>query len=123
MTPVPFDLSVEATEAYLAGKMTAEQAGRVCAEWVRAYKSDELDDRTGGNIHSAIEDVFGLGDGCACTVAIACFESAGFVASNQLRISGAPEAEVTAAWREAEKAERNAQCQLIREMFEFRHNV
>lgn len=111
---------VEVTEAYLAGAMTAEAAGQVCAEWDRAYQEGEVEDLAGGSTNEAIESVYGVGYGHAAQVAKACFESAGYAASEPLRAAGAPQADITAAWEAAESAERLAQCQLLREMFGYR---
>jgi hypothetical protein len=111
---------VEATEAYLAGTITAEQGSRVCEEWVRAYEQDEVNDRAGGSTNEAIESVYGIGYGHAAQVSAACFESAGYAASEPLRLAGAPQAEITAAWRAAKSAERAAQCHLLRELFVYR---
>src|SRR5262245_16066083 len=111
---------VEATEAYLAGAMTAEAAGRICAEWDRACQEHGLDDLAGGSTYKAIESVYGVGYGHAAQVSKACFESAGYAASEPLRATGAPQAEITAAWEAAELKERLAQCQVLRELIGYR---
>jgi hypothetical protein len=111
---------VEATEAYLAGAMTAEQASRVCGEWVRAYEAGEIEDQAGGSTNEAIESVYGVGHGHAAQVASACAESAGYAASEPLRAVGAPQAEITPVWKAARYAERLGQCQLLRELFGYR---
>jgi hypothetical protein len=108
---------VDATEAYLAGTINAEAAGQVYAKWDRAYNQDEMEGRAGGFAHEAIEAVCGVGYGSAATVAMACFESAGFAASEPLRIAGVPQPEITAAWKAAESEERRAQCHLLRELY------
>ena len=107
---------VEATEAYLAGTMSAEAAAQVDAEWDRARS--EVEDRAGWHTDEAIEAVCGVGYGSAATVAMACFESAGYAASEPLRIAGAPQPGITAAWKAAVLEERRAQCQLLRELYE-----
>jgi hypothetical protein len=111
---------VEATEAYLAGAMNAEAAGQVCAAWERAYQEGEVEDGAGGSTNEAIESVYGVGSGHAAQVARACFDSAGYAASEPLRAAGAPQPEITGAWRAAELPERRAQCQLLRELFGYR---
>lgn len=110
---------VEATEAYLAGQLTADEAALVVQEWDRAYQAGEVEDLAGGSTNEAIESVCGVGFGHAAQVAKACFESAGYAASARLREAGAPQSEITAAWLTAESAERLAQCQLLREMFGY----
>jgi hypothetical protein len=110
---------VEATEAYLAGRMTAEQAGLICAEWVQAYEADEVEDRAGGSTNEAIESVYGLGEGHAAQVSMACFESAGYAAAEPLRAAGASDAEIEAAWLKAQSAEKVAQCHLLRQLFPY----
>jgi hypothetical protein len=111
---------VEATEAYLTGAVTAEAAGRVCAEWDRAYHEGGVGDLAGGSTNEAIESVYGVGHGHAAQVSKACFESVGYAASELLRAAGAPQADITAAWKAAELAERLAQCQLLRALFGYR---
>jgi hypothetical protein len=111
---------VESTEAYLAGTMSAEAAGEVYAEWDRASHEGEVEDRAGWHTDEAIEVVCGVGYASAATVAMACFESAGYAASEPLRVAGAPQAEITAAWKAAQLAERRAQCQLLRQLFGYR---
>jgi hypothetical protein len=108
---------VEATEAYLAGQLTAEAAQPALAEWVRADEAGEVRDLAGGLTNEAIESVCGVGFGHAAQVAKACFESAGYAASQPLRATDAPQPEITAAWLAAERAERLAQCAILREMF------
>jgi hypothetical protein len=110
---------VEATEAYLAGTMSAEQAGGLCAEWVRAYEANEVVDRAGGSTNEAIESVYGVGDGHAAQVSMACFKSAGYAAAQPLRAAGAPDSEIEAAWLAAQSGEKVAQCHLLREIFPF----
>lgn len=110
---------VEVTEQYLNRAVTAEEAGRVCAEWVKAYEQGEVHDLAGGSTNEAIESVYGVGDGHALQVARACFESAGYAASEAIRKTGASENETTAAWQEAERAEKSAQCQLLRDLFAY----
>ena len=111
---------VEATEAYLSGTMTAAAAGRICSKWERAYRDGKVDDLAGGHTNEAIESVYGLGHGHAAQVSMACFESAGYAATEPLGAAGAPQAEITSAWIAAEAAERVAQCQLLRELFGYR---
>jgi hypothetical protein len=111
---------VETTEAYLSDSMSAEAVGRVYAEWNRASLGNEVDDRAGWHTDEAIEAVCGGGYCSAATVAMACFESAGYAASEPLRVAGAPQREITAAWKAAELTERRAQCQLLRELFGYR---
>src|SRR5436305_1926499 len=65
---------VEATEAYLAGNLSAEVASPVIEEWARAYQAGEVSDLAGGSTHEAIESVTGIGFGHAAQVAKACFE-------------------------------------------------
>jgi hypothetical protein len=77
-------------------------------------------DLAGGSSNEAIESVYGLGYGHAAQVARACSESAGYAASKPLRVTGAPQSEITEAWKTAELAERRAQCQLLRELFGYR---
>jgi hypothetical protein len=108
---------VEATEAFLAGRLTADAAQPVLDEWDRAYEAGEVHDLAGGSTNEAIECVCGVGYGHAAQVARACFESAGYSASELLRAAGAPQPEITAAWLAAETAERLAQCAVLREMF------
>jgi hypothetical protein len=110
---------VEATEAYLAGRLTAEAAQPTLDEWDRAAEAGEVRDLAGGWTNEAIESVCGVGLGHAAQVAKACFESAGYAASEPLRAAGAPQPEITAAWLAAERAERLAQCALLREMFVY----
>jgi hypothetical protein len=111
---------VEATEGYLVRIMPAASAGQVYAEWDRAYRAGEVDDLAGGSTNEAIESICGVGYGHAAQVAKACFESVGYAASDRLRATGAPQAEITAAWHAAEFVERAAQCQLLRELFDYR---
>jgi hypothetical protein len=111
---------VEATEAYLAGTMSPEAAGGVYAEWDRASQEGEVQDRAGWHTDQAIESVCGVGFGHAANVAMACFESAGYAASEPVRMAGAPQPEITAAWKAAELAERRAQCELLRQLFPHR---
>ena len=110
---------VEATEAYLTGRLTAEAAQPILDEWGRAYEAGEVDDLAGGSTNEAIESVCGVGLGHAAQVSAACFQSAGFAASVPLRVAGTPQSEITAAWRVAEVAERLAQCAMLREMFGY----
>jgi hypothetical protein len=110
---------VEATEAYLAGKKSAEEASLICAQWVRAFQAGEVEDRAGGSTNEAIESVYGVGYGHAAQVASACAESAGYAASEPLRTAGATQAEVSAAWKAGSHSERLAQCQLLREVFGY----
>jgi hypothetical protein len=111
---------VEVTEVYLNRGITAEAAGQVCAEWVKAYEMGEVHDLAGGSTNDAIESVYGLGDGHALQVSSARFQSAGYAAAERLRKTGAPEGEVTAAREHAEQAEKSAQCQLLRDLFGYR---
>jgi hypothetical protein len=74
----------------------------------------------GGSTNEALESVCGVGFGHAAQVTGACFESAGYAASESLRTSGASQPKITAMWRGAELAERLAQCQLLREFFGYR---
>jgi hypothetical protein len=111
---------VEATEAYLDGQMTAEAAATVLEAWDRAYQHGEVRDLASGTTNAAIESVCGVGFGHAAQVAKACFESAGYAASEPLRAAGASQPDITAAWVAAESAERLAQCQLLRQMFGYR---
>ncbi len=110
---------VEATEAYLAGTTTAEQAGLVCAEWVPAREAGEVNDLANGHTDEAIESVYGVGFGHAAQVSIACSESAAEAASELLRAAGASQPEIIATWRAAQSAERLAQCQLLRQLFGY----
>jgi hypothetical protein len=114
---------VEATEAYLAGQLSAEAASSVVAEWDRAYQADEVNNLAGGSTNVAIDSVCGLGFGHAAQVAKGCFESVGYAASASLREAGAPQPEITAAWDAAELAERLAQCQLLRQLFGYLPDV
>jgi hypothetical protein len=110
---------VEATEAYLAGAISTKQAGLICADWVRAYEGEEVEDRAGGSTNEAIESVYGVGYGHAAQVSAACFESAGYAASEPLGAVGAPQSEITATWLAAESVERLAQCELLRKLFGY----
>jgi hypothetical protein len=112
---------VEVTERYLNRAVpAAEAAGQVCAEWVRAYEQGDIHDLAGGSTNEAIESVYGLGDGHALQVSHACFQSVGYAASEAVRKTGVSANEATAAWQHAEKAEKSAQCQLIRDLFAYR---
>jgi hypothetical protein len=110
---------VEATEDYLAGRLSAGAAQPIFDEWDRAHEAGQVPDLAGGSTHEAIESVCGVGLGHAAQVAKACFESVGYAASEPLRAAGAPQPEITAAWLAAETAERLAQCSMLRELFEF----
>jgi hypothetical protein len=110
---------VKATQAYLAERMTAEQAGLICAEWVRAYEANEVSDWAGGRTNAAIESVYGLGEGHAVQVSMACFESAGYAAAEALRAAGVPDSEIEAAWLAAQAAEQVAQCHILRQLFTY----
>lgn len=110
---------IEATEAYLNRTVTDEEAGRICAEWARACEAGEVQDLAGGATNDAIESVYGLGYGHAAQVARAYSEAAGYAASDSLRAADAPLADITAAWKAAERAERLAQCELLRDLFDF----
>ena len=99
---------VEGTEAYLDGRLTSETASPILEEWDRAYQAGEIHDLAGGSTHVAIESVYGVGFGHAAQVAKACSESAGYAASNGLRVADAPESAETDAWLTAETAERLA---------------
>jgi hypothetical protein len=110
---------VEATEAYLDRRLTVEAASSVAAEWDQAYQAGEVRDLAGGSTNEAIDAVCGLGSGNASQVAMACFESAGYAASQPLRVAGAPQIEITAAWKTADYAERRAQCDLLRQLFGY----
>jgi hypothetical protein len=109
---------VDAAEQYLAGTLSATAAGRICAEWDEAYRSDQsIDDLAGGVTNQAIESVYGLGEGHALQVSAACFEAAGYAASEPIRSAGASQSDVTNAWKAAERAEQLAQCDLLRQIF------
>jgi hypothetical protein len=110
---------VEVTEKYLAGTLSAKAAGRVCAEWDRAYQKGEVEDLVGGLTNGAIESVYGVGYGHAVQVWMKCVDSAGYAASEPLRSAGAPQPEITQAWKAAEITEANAQCQLLRNLFKY----
>ncbi len=110
---------VEATKAYLADRMTVEQARPICAEWVRAYEANEVKDRAGGSTNEAIEAVYGLGQGHAVQVSMACSESVGYAAAESLRAAGVPDSEIKTAWLAAEAAEQEAQCNILRELFPY----
>jgi len=111
---------VKATEAYLAGQLTAEAAAPILEEWERAHQAGEVNDLAGGCTNEALESVCGIGFGHAAQVAKACIESAGYAASDSLRVADAPQPQITEAWLAAELAERLAQCQLLRQLFGYR---
>jgi hypothetical protein len=106
---------VEVTEAWLDQKVTTEAAGRVCEEWTGAYEDGGVEDLVGTN--EAIESVWGLGYGHAAIVASACCEAVGYAASEPLRAAGAPQPNITAAWLAAAQGEKEAQCELLRNLF------
>jgi len=108
---------VEVTESYMDRLATAEAAALVCTDWESAHLNGEIDDAAGGSTHDAIDSVWGTGEGHAGTVAIACFESVAYVATEHLRAANAPEAQLAAAWRAAADEERAAQCQILRILF------
>lgn len=108
---------IDITAAFLENRASAEAAGRVFEEWYLAYEEGAVPDHAGGNTHEAIECAAGVGVGNALAVSAACFESAGYAASRSLSAAGAPQEEITAAWRAAAAVEKAAQCQILREMF------
>jgi hypothetical protein len=110
---------VEATEAAVAGTIPWENVWPVFDVWHAAIQNDEILDLVGGTTNEAIESVCGLGYGHAAQVSMSCFEFAGYEAVRPLREEGASQAEQTKAWEAAKKAERLAQCQQIRTMFEY----
>lgn len=111
---------VEATEAYLSGKMTADVAGQVNADWDRANQAGDIQDVAGGSTNAAIESVNGVGFGHAAQVACACFEAAGYAASEPLRVAGASQTQTKLVWLAAQSAEKVEQCKLIRDLFGYR---
>jgi hypothetical protein len=94
-----------------------EAAQPTLDEWDRASEAGEVRDLAGGSTNEAMESVCGVGFGQVAQVAKACFESAGYAASEPLHAAGASQPKITAAWLAAERAERQAQCALLRDMF------
>lgn len=114
---------VETTERIVKGDLTWNELKPVYAAWYEAYENDNVEDLAGGSTNEAVESVCGVGMGHAAQVAMACFEAAGYSGSHPLRQSNAPQAEITRAWDVAEKSEREAQCQMLREMFGYNPDV
>lgn len=109
---------IDITAAFIENKANAETAGQVFEEWYLAYDEGMVQDHAGGNTHEAVECVAGVGVGNALSVSRACFESVGYAASELLRLAGAPQEKITAVWRSAAAAEKVAQCQILRELFD-----
>jgi hypothetical protein len=107
---------VAVTEQLLDGVTTKEMAQPIYDAWWDAYEGDQLVDAEGGSTNEAVEMVAYKGSNAATACSTRCFESAGFSASQPLRMAGALQEVITHAWKTAEKEEKTAQCAILREL-------
>lgn len=114
--------AVDATPAFLAGTLTAEDAGAICYEWQKAYEEGEVQDLVGGSTNEAIDSVFGLGYGHALQVSAACFESVASATTAKLSRDGGPQCDLVLAWEAAQRIEIREQCNLLRQLFSYLPN-
>jgi hypothetical protein len=113
------------TERFVDGSATSEEACQAYDIFYDAYKNDELEDRTGGHIHGAVECSAHSGAAAAMQVAWKVADSLAYVATTPWRptipVGGTFPAELEQphkkAWTAAERSERAAQRRLVDEIF------
>jgi hypothetical protein len=110
---------VEATERFLDGRATEEEACGAYETFYLASQNGEVQDGAGGNTHEAVECVAQGGTGAALAAASGVAEAVGYVAAQSIPgvIPDGWSPAKTESWTAAAKAERGAQAALLRDIF------